>query len=419
MKNTLIIISGVLLSTVLSCNESKINLPFIQSIQELPSPAAKGSGEPNLYVAGDGRVFLSWIEPGAQQNHSLRFSIWEEEQWLKPHTIAEGDNWFVNWADFPSLLAMKDDRLAAHWLVKSGENTFAYNVNISQSTDGGVQWNQPVVPHRDSTTTEHGFVSMLPWDKSRFLAVWLDGRQYARKGKPDGGDNNRKPGMSLRAALIDRAGSLSDEMLLDERTCDCCQTSAARTASGAIVAYRDRSEDEIRDISIVRFTNGEWSEPQTLYNDDWEINGCPVNGPSVASIGDQVAIAWFTEAKQKRHIKVIFSSDGGTTFGQPVLVDDGHPIGRVDIILLQDGSAVVSWIEATRDGEEIRIRRVQPDGTKNSSIFIAKTSVVRASGFPQMVRSGGTLFLTWTKVASPTQIAVIMAKLNLPTTHPE
>ncbi|MFQ5585183.1 MAG: hypothetical protein ACE5GL_12180, partial [Calditrichia bacterium] len=113
---------------------------------------------------------------------------------------------------------------------------------------------------------------------------------------------------------------------------------------------------------------------------------------------------------QKRHVKVIFSSDGGATFGQPVIVDDGHPIGRVDILLLQDGSALVSWVEATQEGGEIRIRRVQPDGAKAPSMLIAKTSVVRASGFPQIARSGNQLYFAWTNTDGPITIRTAIAE---------
>jgi hypothetical protein len=35
------------------------------------------------------------------------------------------------------MVALPDGSLAAHWLVKSGSGTYAYDVNISRSFDGG------------------------------------------------------------------------------------------------------------------------------------------------------------------------------------------------------------------------------------------------------------------------------------------
>ena len=110
-------------------------LAFAQ-VRELASPAGTGSGQPNLTVAPDGRVYLSWIERLGEGRFSLRFSSLEKEKWTTPQVIAEGSNWFVNWADFPSMVVLPDGSLAAHWLAKSGAGTFEYDVTISRSFDG-------------------------------------------------------------------------------------------------------------------------------------------------------------------------------------------------------------------------------------------------------------------------------------------
>ena len=87
-----------------------------------------------------------------------------------------GDNWFVNWADFPSLATLPDGTLLAHWLRKSGPGTFTYDVQLAVSRDAGATWSEPLVPHRDGTESEHGFVSMAPEAGDRMCVAWLDGR---------------------------------------------------------------------------------------------------------------------------------------------------------------------------------------------------------------------------------------------------
>jgi hypothetical protein len=52
--------------------------------------------------------------------------------------------------------------------------------------------------------------------------------------------------------MIGLDGTLGKEVLLDGRVCECCATSAASTPDGIAVVYRDRSKEEVRDISIVR-----------------------------------------------------------------------------------------------------------------------------------------------------------------------
>ena len=372
------------------------------TFQEVPSPAAPGSGLPHLYAGADGQVWLSWVEVLGEGHAALRFAQRQDTAWSTPKTIAEGDDWFVNWADFPSLIALGDGVMAAHYLQKSAESTYAYDVRLTQSADGGATWSNALTPHDDDTQTEHGFVSMLPWDGDQVLAVWLDGRNT---GGGHGG------AMTLRAATVGADQSIQNEAELDARICDCCQTSAARTANGAVVAYRDRSDEEIRDISVVRWKDGQWSDPQTVYADDWHIEGCPVNGPAVTADGERVAVAWFTAADDTPRVKLSFSPDEAVTFGEPVMVDDGQPIGRVDVVMLPDGRALVSWVERTDDGAEIRVRRVQADGTAEAAVRVALTSPERASGFPRLVRSGDHLYMAWTEAGDPIQLHTAVAAL--------
>ncbi|HET9529267.1 MAG TPA: sialidase family protein, partial [Blastocatellia bacterium] len=265
-------------------------------VRQLDSPAGASSSGPNLFAAQDGRIFLSWVEKRGENRHVLRFAVRTRSGWSEARTIVGGESWFVNWADFPSVFALADRVLAAHWLVKSGAGTYAYNVNLSISTDDGSTWSKPVTPHRDNTQTEHGFVSLFSSPGNRVGAIWLDGRNFASKDHSHG-QGQSKEVMTLRHTTISAGGELSGEVVLDSRVCECCQTSAAQTSEGAVVVYRDRSEKEVRDISIVRFSRGRWTEPEIVHGDGWEIEGCPVNGPSVAASGRRVAVAWFTAAK--------------------------------------------------------------------------------------------------------------------------
>lgn len=410
----------------------------ITGLEPVPSPAAPGSGEPNLAVGPDGGVYLSWLEP-SETGHALRFARRGEGGWSEPRTIIDRPDLFVNWADFPSLAVVgregddgvEDDGggeaaiLVAHWLQMSGPGTYSYDIRMALSRDGGETWGDDFVLHRDNVEAEHGFVSLVPLPAQpgagetgaaagavsgpagaagpgrapRLAALWLDGRATV-DGDP----------MTLRFTTIDPSGERGPETPVDASVCDCCQTAMARTASGLVAAYRDRTADEVRDIYVARYVDGAWTEGHPVHDDGWVIAGCPVNGPAVAARGDTVVVAWFTAAGtadgagsrdevryagERGRVLAAFSTDGGTTFEPPVRVDDGDAMGRVDVLAPGDGAAVVSWLERTADGAEVRVRRVATDRV-GPAVKVAGTAAQRASGFPRMVRAGDRVIFAWT-----------------------
>jgi len=391
-------------------NDSSPTQPLV--IRAIESPATGDSREPDLSATADGRIILSWVEKLDAKRYALRLAVRDQTGWTKTQTVAEGDNWFINWADFPAVVGLKDGSLAAHWLVKSGSATYAYNVNIALSRDGGQTWTKPIVPHLDNTQTEHGFVSLIPLSDGRAGAIWLDGRNM--KGMKDDHDED-KPlpvSMTLRYAAIDTSGKISDEAQLDERVCECCQTSAALSSDGVVAVYRDRSQNEVRDIYFVNQKSSAWGVPQAVHADNWEINGCPVNGPSIATSGRNVAVGWFTGAGGQAQVKVAFSTNAANTFGKPIQVDDGETQGRVDIVMLADNSALVCWLSGNAEAGAIKVRRVKSDGTVGPPAVIANTDISRSSGFPRMARLGDEVYVAWTEFGKPSKVRIAVVKIS-------
>jgi hypothetical protein len=393
---------------LLACMRGDSRPLVIGPIEALRSPAGAGSGEPNLATTPSGRVYLSWLEPEGASAHSLRFATLESDAWSLPRTIAQRSDFFVNWADFPSVVPLAEGRLAAHWLQRNGSAKYGYDVRVTQSSDGGETWSIPVVPHRDGTVTEHGFVSLFPFHDS-LGAIWLDGRNFADAAKGEGAD------MMLVMTSVAPDGTTGPEHVLDERVCDCCQTSLAVVSSGPIVAYRDRSEGEVRDIAILRWSQSGWTSGTVVHPDGWKIDFCPVNGPAIAADGPRVAVAWFTAARDTARVYLARSDDAGATFSPPTRIDDGNPVGRVDVELDDRGGAVVSWMEFTSGRQaDVRVRHVTADGVRSASRTVAQSSGERATGFPRMVATGDHLVFAWTDTRSSAGVRVARARLSSP-----
>jgi len=335
---------------------------------DIGAPAAIGSVSPFLFATRDA-LLLSWLEPVAgTQETALRLAIYRDGRWSAPRTIARRGDFIVNWADFPSIVQDAQGTLFAHWLQKTGEED--YDVRIAISKDGGAGWSVPLLMNREGRTGEHGFVTLAPLAGGGVGATWL-------------GD------MALRYATIDAAGSIGSEAVLDDRTCECCTTGMSMAGGRPVIAYRDRSPQEIRDIAVVRLTPSGWSKPRLVHADGWKIAGCPVNGPQLDARGKRVVAAWYSAAGERAHAYVAFSDDAGATFGTPVVIDDGAPAGRMDVVLVDDENAVVTWLEQA----ELRARRVPRNGKPGPSVRPA----AHATGFARAAVVGQDVYVAWTE----------------------
>lgn len=397
---------------LLASASSSQTVPGEVTVERLESPAGNGSAEANLTAGPDGTVYLSWLEPVSAGVTALKFASFDGAKWSAAQTIRAGNDFFVNWADFPAMAVHPSKRgaLAAHWLQRHGANSYAYDVRVVTSMDGGKTWGTPTAPHVDRSSTEKGFVVFWP-ETEGFGAAWLDGRKADKAAT--------LPVQEMQLYATSSAGrAQAAETRLDDRACDCCQTAAAVTTTGPIVAYRDRSSSEVRDIAVVRRVMGKWTAPRLVHDDNWKINACPVNGPSIAANGNRVVLAWYTAADDAPRVKVAFSDDAGATFGAPTQVDEGTPAGRVATVLLADGSALVSWIERDRgEAASVRVRRVTADGKLGVPTTVAASSAgaanrqeARASGFPRIATAGAYVYFAWTVPGRPSMVQVARAK---------
>lgn len=370
------------------------------TVHDWPLPAPPGSAQPSLALAPNGDLLLSWIER-QREGHRLMFArhASSQPQWSASRQIAQGKDWFVNWADFPAIQALPDGSLWAHTLVSNGGAAYAYDVQLHASHDGGRQWRAVDAVHTDGTATEHGFASLWPQSGAGLGIAWLDGRNSG------GGHDHASHGgggMSLRAAMFGAQGQKLADYELDGMTCDCCQTDAAVGAKGTLVAYRDRDAGEVRDIKLTRFDGKAWTAPRLVHADGWVMPACPVNGPAIAARGRQAWVAWYTEAGGQPSLRLAASKDDGDHFAPPLTLASGpDQLGRVD--LAADGSGVwVSWMQESGGRQSLWLARRDPTlAQEHFRVRVAELAGRgRATGFPRLHLRDGQAWLAWTEVVA-------------------
>jgi hypothetical protein len=371
-------------------------------VQVWPLPAAAGSSSPDLGLAADGRLLLSWINRQEGRRNALQFSTYTDEGgWQsQPRTIAVGRSLVANWADTPHLLATPDGALWTQWLQSNPASPSGYDTVLARSRDGGMNWNQITHVNDDGLAVEHGFAALWAAGTDRLGIAWLDGRtQAAAHGEGGHAAEGHEAGaMQLRANGFDMSLGRGTDAVLDARTCDCCQTDVALTDKGPLLAYRDRDDGEVRDIAVLRLEGGAWSAPKPVHADGWKTQACPVNGPAVAAQGNTAVVGWYSEGGGEAAVRLARSVDAGDAFAAPVIVDKGAAVlGRVDVAF--DGQqAWIAWLREDASGQTLMLARHAPDLSRElQRMEVAKLEGRgHASGSPKLVVNAAGAWLVWT-----------------------
>jgi hypothetical protein len=350
-------------------------------VEPVANPAPIGSVEAHWATAQDGSLLLSWIEPLNGGSYALRYAIRRGGQWSEPRTVVANRRFFRQPAESPSLISFPNGGLLAEWVEVPTDSSEAEYIYVSASADG-VRWTAPVMANQDRSPVQHALVSMVASGDREASLVWLE----ALKGE-DAPSN-------LKRTVVNSDGKVVKEESLDPDVCTCCPTSIVKTSRGLLVAYRDHTSKDIRDITVIRFENGRWTPSKILNADNWEINACPVNGASAAAKGDRVAIAWYTEGGDKPRVQLVFSSDAGNTFTKPILINTGDALGHASAVLTDDGGAFVSWIEEADRSYRVLARFVSAKGAAGPVVQVA-TGSTQGLGYPRLLQAGQETWIAW------------------------
>ena len=367
-------------------------------------PAPPGSGEPDLAVGSNGRLALLWLNSESGRRTLLQYAeLGAQDRWEGPLTIAVGNSFVVNAVDTPHIAIADDRALWVQYLQRQPEG--GYGLHLTTSRSGGMNWSEPVAVNDDGVAAEHGFAALWPAGNDRIGIAWLDGRDAGGEDEDEHaeGDEHHDErahdgATALRVATFGPDLQRAGETVVDARSCDCCATAVARTTKGVVLAYRDRSDAEIRDIATVAFDGKQWSAPRPVHADGWHMAGCPVNGPSLAANGDDLVVGWYTAANDEPRVQLARSGDGGAHFGEPLVLERGKQVdGRV-AVALDANNAWALWLREEFGGSSLWLARLAPDLSKERERVKVATLKARggASGYPKLALHNGVAFIVWT-----------------------
>lgn len=304
-------------------NKSNVNSPsdnndYIKAT-DIPfeNDPNKAYSMPLLAKTSSGDVMLSWTEKDDQGlvSFCVAFSKNQGKTFSDKKVIFSGNGIGNSRMMRAKVLSKKNGTFVSIFTNRgesapnaSGRGGRSSNIVFCESKDGGNTWTKPANVDSDP---KQGIV------RGFFDAIVMSNDEIAVAYLKDVANSTKHEERDLRL-VISKDGVFQPERLIDPVVCDCCPINFLIDAEGRLnVFYRDNN-DNIRDIArIVSGDNGQtFSKPEIVFNDKWEINGCPHSGAVSTINGKGGLVSWFSGTVNEMGIRV------ATTEGKKLFVLD-------------------------------------------------------------------------------------------------
>lgn len=296
------------------------------------------------FADNNGSPVISWCEADTIGNKHFFFSYFDKEKNMfnERINVPIEKSTSLHAEGMPKLAIKSDGTIVAIYetAAPTAESRFAGFVKYIQSFDKGKTWTAPEYVHTDTTAGEsHSFASITRLQDGEIGASWLDVTF-----------GNNKSGRSVMFAKTNGHNGFGKQIIVDSFACQCCRTAISCDVKGnASIMFRDILSDSIRDMSVVTSTDDgqTFSKAVSFTNDDWVINGCPHNGPSVVNDGGNTYAAWFTGGSHSGLYYAALNSEKKLTDRKKI-----SSTGRnIQLCLLPGGNKVVAYNESIKDGK--------------------------------------------------------------------
>jgi hypothetical protein len=249
--------------------------------------------------------------------------------------------------------------------------------------------------------------------------LWLDHRGLAARPKMahdhhgDGGD------MAQFSSLYYSTGT--GERELARSVCYCCKVAFAAGTDGSLfAAWRHVYTGNIRDIAFAASRDGgrTFSAPSRVSEDNWQLAGCPDDGPAMA-LGDGIVhLVWPTVIGGETPQGALFyaSTRDGRTFTprQRIATLGGPKPSHPQIVAGTNGRLLAAWDEVV-DGVRraaARSLRVTQDGTVAAGAIVSIGGAT-ASAYPVMAMTDHGVVTAWTHGTGAASV-VHVSRLAIP-----
>jgi hypothetical protein len=365
------------------------------------------AAEPAVATAGDGTVFVAWVEHRAGGEADVWLAHLDAE--AKPQgapvrvnaQAGEATAWH---GDPPTVAVAPDSTLYVGWTARVAGAKHASTLYLSASRDGGRSFSSHVKVNDDEKPAAHGMHSLAVAPDGRIYVAWLDERNAAPPppAKPNSGHVHKESNREVFfASSADGGRTFSANQRLASEVCPCCKTSLAAGADGRVYAsWRQVLPGEFRHIAVAASTDGgrTFSQPAIVHDDKWQIAGCPVSGAALAIATDgALSVLWYTAGEAGTPgLYRSESRDGGRTFAPRTAL--ARSSGRGTPVLLAasgDDQLLAVW-EERGEGASTRIATAQ---LKDDGQTPPSDALTSPGELPVASRTAEGIFVAYVKEA--------------------
>jgi len=315
-----------------------------------------------------------------------------------------------------SLVASDDDLvIVVTWGSKSGTT----DIRVSSSVDGGRSFAASRALNTAGVGGDRGWHATAVDRHGNVHAVWLDHRALA--ALPKTGHDHRAGGADMAqfsslyyasvgtspapGASAPQAGT---ERELTNGVCYCCKTAMVTGPDGTIyAAWRHVYPGNMRDIAMTVSRDGgkSFQPPVRVSADNWQLAGCPDDGPAAAVGSDgTVHLVWPTvlrevEPEDRMRGAIFYASTrDGRRFTHrievptPGTLKPSHPQIASD----DAGGFIVAWDEVRVGIRRAFTRRLRFNAGGNPMFGEAREVDTQGGAYPVIAATTRGVFVAWT-----------------------
>jgi hypothetical protein len=315
------------------------------------------------------------------------------------------------------------------WTAKGASGT---RLVSARSNDGGRSFGRSTPVPGGDAAGNRGWESTATDRDGHVVAIWLDHRELASAGGSsapmhhDGqahtghGDADGVARAQRSKLFVARLDGVGSAQAVAGGVCYCCKTALATGGDGSIyAAWRHVYPGNVRDIAFTLSRDGgrTFAPPIRVSEDQWMLDGCPENGPTLA-LDDRntVHVVWPTLV------------DGSTTASEPTLglfyaaTHDGDRFSTRQQIRTEGvprhpqiaagprGSLLVTWDEQVKGTRRV----VAAEGVQKARNAVSLTRVnigdQERSEYPAVTAVDDGFAVAWTS-GSATQSVIRIARI--------